>query len=72
MFRCQLNKDLSNPGEKIVRLVVEKRFVEYKNAEGEKVSEGWEIVKELWVRSSNVEKAKARYGIEDQEVKDWR
>lgn len=71
MFRCQYNRELSTVGERPVRLVIERRFVQYKNFDGEMIAEGWEIVRELFVRSINLEKAKKKHGVED-ETKDWR
>ena len=48
MFRCQVTGKLSRLGDKMNKIVVEKREKEYKNPEtGEVVGRGWEIVKEI-------------------------
>ena len=62
MFRCEFNKELSDPGERPITLVTEKREREYKNHNGEK-SYGWEIVTEIKVRERNLEKAQKKYGL---------
>lgn len=72
MFRCELTGELSNDREKPVKLIVEKRPKQYLNEYNEVVAEGWEIVKELKVRASNLEKARKKYGVESQAVGDWR
>lgn len=61
MFRCQLTGEISLPKEKPVRVVVKTRNKKYehryKNEEGDVVNyttEGFEIVKEVVVRPSNV------------------
>lgn len=64
MFRCEFNKEISIPGERPVTLVTEKRLKKYVNEQGAE-SEGWEIITEIKVRESNLEKAKKKYGVED-------
>jgi len=49
MFKCTLTGKQTKPGEKAFYVVVEKRDRIYLNAEGEEVSRGWEIVKEIKV-----------------------
>ena len=71
MFRDQLTKELSNNNEKPVKVIVETRYRQYKNEYGEVVSEGWEIVKELLVRSSNLEKLYKKYP-EAKTIGNWR
>jgi 23S rRNA pseudoU1915 N3-methylase RlmH len=74
MFRCELSKQLSEPFEKPILVVVEKRFKEYygfpfrkfkdkrfsssQQHEPQKLSEGWEIVKTIKVRKSVLERLK--------------
>jgi hypothetical protein len=53
MFRSQYSQELSQPGEKPVRLVVQTRSVTYRNDEGV-VSKGTEIVDEIIIRSSEL------------------
>jgi hypothetical protein len=72
MFRCQVTGELSNANEKPVKVIVQTRDVQYKNHMGEVVGTGWEIVKEVSVRSTNVEKALAKYGTQSQAVKRFR
>lgn len=62
MFRCAYSKELSLPNERPITLVIERREREYENKNGEKVY-GWEIVKEIKVRESNLEKARKKYGV---------
>jgi hypothetical protein len=73
MFKCEYSKTISNPYEKPVKLVIQKRTKQYyemrinpetKFKEEVQVGEGWEIVKEIQVRSLYLEQAKERYGIE--------
>lgn len=56
MFRCQVSGQVSLPGEKAFKVVVETRpkvyFKKDKNGNQIKVGEGNEIVKELTVRES--------------------
>jgi hypothetical protein len=48
MFRCEVTGKLSKPGDKMNKIVVEKRDKEYKDPEtGEVIGRGWEIVKEI-------------------------
>ena len=50
MFYCEISKQLSKPGEKPVRLVIERREREYtREIDGETIviGRGWEIVKEV-------------------------
>ena len=60
MFRCQATGELSEPGEKQVRVTVMSRSKTYvnrtKNEEGryeETVTQGSEIIKEIVVREKN-------------------
>ena len=72
MFRCDYSKEVSLAYEKPVKLVIEKRNVEYKGlvydpetgykSEGI-ISTGWEIVKEINVRDKWLQEAKERYGV---------
>jgi hypothetical protein len=65
MFRCALTKELSNPTERPYTLVIEKRLKTYFNEQG-KESQGWEVVEEIKIRESNLEKAKKKFGIRDE------
>jgi hypothetical protein len=56
MFKCALTGKLTKPGEKAFSVVVEKRDRIYLNEEGEEVSRGWEIVKEIRVSEEGYNK----------------
>jgi hypothetical protein len=73
MFRCELSNQLSEPYEKPIFVVVEKRFKEYHSVSvrkskdkhfsssqqhEQKLSEGWEIAKTIKVRKSALERLK--------------
>jgi hypothetical protein len=47
MFRDGLTGRTTAPGEKMVKLVVERRPRVYFNEDMEKIGEGWEIVREI-------------------------
>jgi uncharacterized protein YggE len=64
-FRCAVTNEVSLPNEKAVNLVVEKRFKQYKNVEGEVICEGYETVREVKIRLRNLDKAKTKYGLSD-------
>jgi len=52
MYKCQLCNSQIGPHNRQYRIVVEKREKEYHNGDdGERVSQGWEIVRELVVCS---------------------
>lgn len=49
MFKCDMTGKVSKPGEKPVRVVVERREKVYRDDEGRVLGRGWEIAKELTV-----------------------
>lgn len=56
MFRCEITNKTTRPGEKMHRVVIEKRekvYTEWCREEGEwielEIGRGWEIVKEIQV-----------------------
>lgn len=50
MFQCKKCKRITEPRENSNKIVVEKREKEYKNQD--KITYGWEIVKEITVCNS--------------------
>jgi hypothetical protein len=56
MFKCPITKKTSRPGEKPVRVIVERRDREYKNDDGQVIGRGWEIVKEIFVSEEALER----------------